>query len=293
MTAVLLLGLLLGTPPIGWIPHPGPGPDFDGDRVCANHSRRAWVVEAVGDRVRVSSTPKPNQDPLPFPISFQDVLPQPPPPPPQPRGAPAHPRWSAAEYAERHARRAVVAFRDGWLVGFDGGEYGGSLWWYASSARGGVKLSSENVLRLLPIADQSEVLVVVGIAHMGIDKGQLLRFRYLDGVPHLIPFVDLGTKPQVVLLEPTGAVLVLTNEALQRIQPGGSVTTLCTVEYSGLYPTSMAVLPSGEIYVGMRHYLGSLNPVSSGACVVNWLVPVDCPRFIGRGDAVKECACGR
>jgi hypothetical protein len=183
--------------------------------------------------------------------------------------------------------------RDGWLIGFDAGEYGGSLWWYASATTAGVKLSSDNVLRLLPTADEGVVLAVVGIAHMGLDVGRLLRFHYLNGAPHLAALADLGTQPQVVLLEPTGAALVLTNRALQRVQPDGAVTTLCTVDYSGLYPTSMVVLRSGDIYVGMRHFLGSLSPSPNAECVVRWFVPVDCPRFIGGVNGAKGCACGR
>src|SRR5512134_2135322 len=168
MVAAAFIAGLLGGPPPGWIPHPGPGPEFEGDRVCANHSRRAWGVQRVDDTVRVAPwTEELRQDPLPFPISFQEVLPQ----PPQRPGAGVKQSWNAAVYAEKYARRTVVPLRDGWLIGFDAGEYGGSLWWYTSPLAPGVKLSSDNVLRLLSTSDESIVLVLVGIAHMGIDEG--------------------------------------------------------------------------------------------------------------------------
>ena len=180
--------------------------------------------------------------------------------------------------------------RHGWLIGFNAGEYGGSLWWYRSAGSGGIKLSSENIISLLSTADEAVVLVVVGIAHMGIDQGRLLRFRYIDGRPTLTPLVNLGTEPQVVLLDPEGTALVLTNNDLRRVHLDGSSETLCNANYWGLYPTSMAVLASGEIYVGMRHFLGSLIPSSNASCAIQWFVPADCPRFVLRG--ADQCACG-
>jgi hypothetical protein len=59
-------------------------------------------------------------------------------------------------------------------------------------------------------------------------------------------------------------------------------------KYGGLYPTSIAVLRSGAIYVGMRHFVTRLTPKGS-SYEEDWLVPSDCLRFVHLD---FRCACG-
>lgn len=199
------------------------------------------------------------------------------------------PAWDPAVYAEKHARRTVVRLRGGWLVGFNAGEWGGSLWWYISPETPGVKLSAENVISILPTQGGTEALVFVGLAHLGSDRGHVLKFRVADGHPKLTEVADLRTEPQSVLLEDDGSALVLTNKHLRRLSSDGEIANLCDVDYWGLYPRSLAVLPTGDVYVGMRHFVGRVRPAPGGTCSVEWFAPSDCPHFIG-GSEKCECA---
>ena len=61
-------------------------------------------------------------------------------------------------------------------------------------------------------------------------------------------------------------------------------------KYGGLYPTSVAVLRSGAIYVGMRHFVTRLTPKGS-SYAEDWLVPSNCLRFVDLGFQFR-CACG-
>lgn len=40
----------------------------------------------------------------------------------------------------------VLETSDGWLVGFDAGEFGGGLWWYRQDGKFDVQLSSKKPL---------------------------------------------------------------------------------------------------------------------------------------------------
>jgi len=270
----------------GWVGHSGPGPEFAGDRMCANHSRRQWSVEVVGAALQVTpASADPSQDPLPFPISFVEAIDTPPPPPPSPTGDPR--RWDPAQYAESRARRAVAQLESGWLIGFNAGEYGGSLWWYPPTGGPGYKLLTENVVKILPSADAREALVLTGLAHLSFDGGRAWRVSARDGAPDVQALADLGAAPQTAERDRDGSVLVVVNQGLLRLSPDGALTRLCSVDYSALYPTSMAVFPDGSVVVGMRHFLTHLTPGLS-ACQVEWLVPAECRRFQSIGD---RCEC--
>ena len=72
------------------------------------------------------------------------------------------------------AARVIHPMGDGWLVGTNFGEFGGSLWWIGR--RGAVRhLARANVIELVTLG--SDLYVVSGLAHMGSDTGDLLRVR--------------------------------------------------------------------------------------------------------------------
>ena len=127
-------------------------PPVPGSRefACTGLTSTAWRVDfrdgmlkatlvILGERI---------QDQLPYEVDFSDAIDvQPPAPPPLSleAGTPARTISERTEdaavwarrYAREHARHHVVRVDDGWLVGFDAGEYGGSLWWYPAKKEPG------------------------------------------------------------------------------------------------------------------------------------------------------------
>lgn len=295
----VLLALLLGAQgaPDGWVRHAAPGPGFSPDRTCASHSRRIWAVDATADGIRVTeSRAETTPHRAPFPIPFAEVLPPPPPgfPPPPPGGSARTPSDLIADLAKRaeHAGPShVVPFGRGWLVGFSFGEYGGSLWWSPTVSTPARKLLNENVLAIVPLRSGDEAMVFVGLAHLNFDAGRVLRVRLREGAPEVTQVVDLGTEPQAALLEREGSVLILTSHQLRRLWPDGRMVALCDVDTSLLSPSTIAVAPGGEVYLGMKQYMARLTLAPSSArCSVEWFVPKDCRRFV---DKDLDCVCGR
>jgi hypothetical protein len=122
--------------------------------------------------------------PIPFAIPFAQVLPTPPPDFPQPLPPPGGSTRELADLISDLAKmaqqvdpRQVVRFGGGWLVGFNIGEYGGSLWWSPSVNSPGVKLLSENVVAIVPLRSGVEAMVFVGISHLNTDMGRVCRSR--------------------------------------------------------------------------------------------------------------------
>jgi len=58
----------------------------------------------------------------------------------------------------------VLETYDGWLVGFDAGEFGGGLWWYRQDGKFDVQLSSKNVHAIYKTQDG--IFILGGLAHM-------------------------------------------------------------------------------------------------------------------------------
>ena len=60
-----------------------------------------------------------------------------------------------------------------------------------------------------------------------------------------------------------------------------------STEYGFLYPNSVVVMPNGELFVGMRHFVTRIIP--RGLTFREyWLVPKNCSRFRNR---ISYCTC--
>jgi hypothetical protein len=99
--------------------------------------------------------------------------------------------------------------------------------------------------------------------------------------------VDLGESPHAFALAPDGSVVLVTSTKIHRIKSPGVIETIHNAAYSLLYPTSVVALRSGEIYVGMRHFVTRLTPTGS-SYEEEWLVPTDCLSFVEQD---YRCGC--
>jgi len=96
------------TMPPDWIAIPTPN---DSDRACANWANREWQVGMRASAVQVSPVSETVRDALPFAISVK--------------------RGEISEIGDVYDRH-VLKVDDGWIVGFDDGEWDGSLWWFST-----------------------------------------------------------------------------------------------------------------------------------------------------------------
>ena len=230
---------------------------------CANYAMREWRVKLGGERLQIRlDTKQDHQDPLPPQIRSRNV--------------------AVGSKADRH----VIRVNDGWLVGMDVGEFGGGLWWFSADGQRSKKLSNENVVGF---ADTSRgVLVFVGLAHLGLDDGKVLRINDSVGVTKkLEALVDLRSAPVAFAIESPDAVLVLTTTGLVRVRTFGNVDHLLKTDYELLYPTSLTLASSGVVYIGMRHFVTRLTP-TGGTYKEEWFVPADCAKFTIRD---TDCVC--
>lgn len=183
--------------------------------------------------------------------------------------------------------RHVEKVENGWLIGFDAGEWGGTLWWFSEDGKTRKKLADENVVGLVKVSTK-HILVLTGLAHLGMDYGKVLYVMQDEGGGWKAEtLVDLGAAPRTFAVESPESVLVITTKDLVRVKAAGTAENLFQTRYRFLYPNSMTLSKDGTIHVGMRHFVTRLTPIGMGY-KEDWFVPKNCQRFELRN---HECVC--
>lgn len=203
-----------------------------------------WRVTLDSNRLQVAKLTELDSDPLPFKLT--------------------HPAAGL---------RHVLKVDDGWLIGFDDGEWGGSLWWFNADgtqsrelekAQGGPPPAwhAGNVQALLRLG--SVILAFTGIEHLTLDEGLLyLVERGPDGAWAATSVADLGAMPEAVVPVSGDAALVVTNKGLLSVSGSGHVQSLHDVHTAGLYANSIATADGSVVFVGMREYVIVLTKTGS------------------------------
>jgi hypothetical protein len=168
----------------------------------------------------------------------------------------------------------VVRRPAGYLVGYNRGEWGGSLNWYTPQGAPGGVLLVDNVVDIIP--GPPSTVVLTGLAHLGGDYGYLVELDEADGAFRIGRRVSLGSAPHAAMREASGSILVATHDGLLRIAPSHAIEDLVRYADGGLYATSIAIDAHGVIYVGMRGAVARFTPAEH-AYREQWLVAVALP----------------
>jgi len=225
-------------------------PTLGSDRwYAANHSDTEWVVSISNDRVAVAPRDfQPTRSPLPF-----------------------NPREGRAQDA-LGGEQFVAKVEDGWVVGFNAGEFGAGLWWFAPDGERRYKISENQVSGF--IHSTAGLLALEGLAHLTLSRGQIIRVtRGKDRRWKASRFVDLQHAPETAFQEADGSILVATTDRLVRVHLDQKMDVLLSDTFwGGLYPRSMVRDSSGVMYLGMRHGVARITPQKKGFSI-KWLLP--------------------
>lgn len=198
---------------------------------------------------------------------------------------------------DRNGDRHVARVDDGWLVGFDDGEFGGGLWWFAGdgSTSHGIRPSpslptnsadvfhAENVVGLPRVRDQR--LVLMGLDHLIGRSGRI--FRAVSGPQgwNLALVAVLDARPDVWLVD--GSRLLFLTESGLWSTDGVRTQRIDALDLGGLAPTSLVRTADGSFYVGLRYYVLKLVEKARG-WEESWLLPAACQK-VQLADDSCEC----
>jgi hypothetical protein len=176
---------------------------------------------------------------------------------------------------------------DAWLVGFDGGEYGGSLWWYPLQPGTGRKLWGRSVKELISGREPNSLIVLAGLAHLGDSDGTVLWLGQESSGTWLVQdHRPLQGAPYASGSHPSG-LLGATNKSLELILDSKAIQVLADTKDINVYPRSIAVAPNGDIAVGLRFFVTLLRK-DSNVYRQEWFIPTGCVQFV---DDDFGCTC--
>jgi len=122
-------------------------------------------------------------------------------------------------------RQVNLKVDNGWLVGFDKGEWGGNLFWFNEKGTKYEKITSGNIKNLFKI--NGKIYATEGLAHLYLSSGQIFAVELVYGKWTVEKKIDLPNTPYATTLTKDKEFLI------------------------GLYPNSI-LIDKQTIYIGMR-----------------------------------------
>jgi hypothetical protein len=228
-----------------WAIHSPDSIDWD----SASFSNGDWFVWTESGHVMVDTKPREQADALPFKLN-----------PVQKKGE-----------VDLAGDRCVLAVDNGYLIGFDAGEFGGGLWWFSKDGTRHRKLSlrasdslddyyPENVHGL--VRNGSDVLAFEGLTHLGLNSGRVVKVsRSTKGEWQVSLFAELGACPHAIVEESPSSWLLATTSGVWRLDAHAQKRVIWQPVGGHLYyPNSIARDSNGVVFMGMRHYVIRLIP---------------------------------
>jgi hypothetical protein len=150
---------------------------------------------------------------------------------------------------------------DGWLVGFNHGEFGAALYWFNGDGTHHYKISNHQVVAFFSLPDG--IYAVEGLAHMGMSCGSVIRITRPTTSAHweASRVVRLPYAPNTVAVRRDGSIVIALSDSLVSVGPDHQVTTLISnAPWGDLYPSSSILVPDeSRLYLGMRQFVGEVD----------------------------------
>lgn len=211
---------------------------YDAFMRCANAGRSEWTVintddgvrALLGDRVRVG----PLSDWPPFIFTTKDG------------DRPEYPSYTHK-------------VPDGWLIAYNRGEFGASLWWFSADGKERYQVSDHQVNQFFAFGDR--ILAVEGLAHLGMSKGSVIELIRDSKRWKASTFAELTGSGVAMADLPDGRLCIVTSDRLLAVSLEKKVEVLLPApDWGGLYPSSIAIdKKSGIAYIGMRKFVARYN----------------------------------
>lgn len=160
---------------------------------------------------------------------------------------------------------AFATVDDGWLVGFNQGEFGAALYWFSADGKRSYRISDHQVVDFFSRPDG--IHAIQGLAHLGISEGSVIRIarskagsRWQARSIAPLPFA-----PYAVSTRRDGATLITLSDSLVSFGADGKIRTLlANAPWGALFPGSSVLSPDEQkLYIGMRQFVGEFDLAAS------------------------------
>jgi len=163
---------------------------------------------------------------------------------------------------------------DGYLIGFNRGEWGGELYWFSKDGKKRYEISKRQIVQF--IKRDNKIYAIEGLAHLTMTGGSIIEIEKQKRKWVAKEFLKLPTTPEAIQLDskgnfivvtfgtnwrfnetdeslPSGAIIINALPGLFSIDREANIDTLVKDGFWGdyLYPHSM-VIQNDVVYIGMR-----------------------------------------
>jgi len=153
----------------------------------------------------------------------------------------------------------AVKVSNGWLVGFNYGEFGAALYWFSADGKKNNKVSGHQVVKFFRRFDG--IYAVEGLGHMGLKRGSIIRLSQKGEVWQAEGRVDLGDAPMGCTCADNGEVFIGLAHGLARWDIEGKLATVVKeYPWDMIWTSSMALSKDQKrIYLAMTQYVAEVN----------------------------------
>jgi hypothetical protein len=156
---------------------------------------------------------------------------------------------------------ATLKVSDGWLVGFNHGEWGGALYWFNLDGTMNYKISKHPIVDF--IQTSNGIFAIEGVAHMGLSGGSIISISQSSnqGPWQVTAQCRLPQAPCAIVQHPDKSWLIVLSDSFVSVTPDGKITTVVkNARWGLLYPKSMVLSDDAKIvYVGMRQFVARVT----------------------------------
>lgn len=148
-------------------------------------------------------------------------------------------------------RQTVLSVPDGYLVGFDKGEWGGALGWFDKKGKGCLKVFDGQVVKIAKVNNQ--IFAIEGLAHLSTSRGSVLKINRNKGRWEVEKYLDLPFAPEGLGVDSNNNMIIVTSNNLIKVKKDKNVEVLIKDGFwsYGLYPNSL-IIKDDVVFIGMR-----------------------------------------
>jgi hypothetical protein len=158
-----------------------------------------------------------------------------------------------------------IKVNNGWLIGFDRGEWSGALYWYNNDGTEKYLIKDRNIQDIVTL--ENKIFITQGLAHLGGDFGSISKIEFKNNKWVVEKTTELSGNPYKTIVF-DNELISITTEDIISIDSDMKLETLYEKSFWRiLYPKSIA--SDNEIlYFGMRGGILKLNKLNGRT---NWL----------------------
>lgn len=153
------------------------------------------------------------------------------------------------ESSDFRGQISMVSVADGYLLGFDRGEFDGGLYWFSKNGKLRYRISDDQVVQFL--TKGKKLYAIEGLAHGGMSEGSIIEIKLLSQRWQSNKYLTLPSAPRGLDADSQNNFVVVCSDNLLRISSKKKIDTLVDRRtWKKFSPTSL-VIKGNDAYVGM------------------------------------------